>query len=273
MNAEVTATGMEVQAKSDSSLLISINKKPASALVNATANGYDGTNSLVPITLNNGAYKFVEEWNGNVDPTTGSITSSVDTALTTVEGQENIHVGKSNGYYVDYVYMIADAAANAENATASLAIDVAFEGMDLAQYSDATLGALTVDFYWAKLDASANTTYTNDDPTTLAEFTSNSYVRATYADQIKAGTGDTAATKVTVTLPVNGIPQVDNQWICVIARVYFDGDLEAGRTAGADGELNTEDDVITRYVRGSKVDTSEAKITMTFKAATATAQG
>ncbi len=275
MNSEVSATGMKVQAKSDSSLLISINKQPANATVDVMDTKYselyqsdlNKSVKLVPTTYQDNVYKAATNAGTTIDQTTGTLKDGY--SLAEVENWKIINpTGAAN--YRDYIFMIADAGS--AESPMNLQVDVNFATSKVSGdgTDNSTIEALSVDI-WYKLNVTEALILTDVNPddavdprATLDDFT--------YANKMNYIGDKTspATSNVVIDTTTTGIPQVNNGWICVVARVYFDGDLtyqEASDAVGTEGDPNYKPaKPEIKYVRSSLVDTRDTEIELTFTA-------
>lgn len=129
MNDKVSATGMQVQAKSKGSLVINMDAPVPKGSTTTDVDFADAdATKLIPVTYSNG-WKIVAD-PSTVDKTTGS----PNAALTDVSMLEDVH-------YVDYLVYIASSGEPMQDQILNATVDFAAENDVLANK------AITVAFY------------------------------------------------------------------------------------------------------------------------------
>lgn len=239
MNTTVTATGMEVTAKSGSSLLIGDNIKPSKSEHNFDPESNVASAELEPLTYEGNAYKYAASA-GDVNADTGHLNSGASLTTLSANGQGQ--------YYQDYIVYIANAAKTTDkvNLLADVDFGLTKEGVDA---SVSTHLACTIDFYVFDATKTAVTqglTYTGTRSFINAKSASAADTEATEG----APAVDASVVKIKENIT---IPYVEDNVIPVVMRIYFDGNLD-------DGDV--------KYVRSNQIDVGGLNITVTFKTET-----
>lgn len=234
MGTTASATGMEVKAKADSSLIISLGNELADFLVatsTVTLADKNSANGIAPATHDGDFTKYANglKYISNAD-------EAVDAGKGTAGAAADWAVATKGEHYVEYVVYIASAGGEitGKNLKVSLDIDAVTKNIH---------NALTVDF-WVKANSAAELTYKgtiNVDDTV-----------------------DAVGAAPTVTLDSTKIPQavedgagneqVLGDYMTVVMRVYFDGELEDDAKAGY------------KYVRNAMVTETAVALGIDFKA-------
>ena len=209
MNEQVTATGMQVQAKASGNLLISANKMDATAK-DFSVNLGGTKKDLVPITLTKGTDNKWQVANGNtVDPTFGNTTAALqDVADSAISGADSV-------YFSEYVVYLATAG---DAFSGKLQLD--FNA--IANYDGAIANAYTLALYVVDTEAELGGTIAWNQPDYVynVEDTKNpdhphwvgntGYVNTNVTVNVPSTYGTTASTAV---------------GLKVIIRIYVDGAL------------------------------------------------
>ena len=251
-NSTVTATGMKVNAKAESALVI------GHALPVGTETTYNFNEqspaTLVPATHKasvTGDVTFASETGlqynsnpANIDAATGYGADGAGVSLA------DVAVANVGTYSVDYFVYIASAGkaktlADGEKLTARLGVD-STTYTNLGQTAYDTLNALSVDFYVCTSDAAG--TFAGTLNLKQGNLSNSSYESSTPISLMTSGT-----------IPVNN---QSSSFLKIVMRVYFDGNLQKTAQVGQPGDDNYAP--AQAYVYSDIINTSDIQFSAKF---------
>lgn len=236
MNRQVTATGMNVTVKSESSLVIANELGDVGVGTKTTHSFTTSTSALIPATHNTSFTGTCLQYNttaSGIDAAKGTGTVSLATAVNT----------ETEKYYVDYVVYIASAGSQlAIPAGQNLNVSIASTAPETL---GDTLKATSVDFY-VEEDSGSGTDVTPS---------SDSFKGTLNLAGFDATVNDFSTTKTAIPLLTDTkiIPpnKSTTDYLKVTMRVYFDGALLQGSDQC--------------FVYSDTIDTNQVNFDATFK--------
>ncbi len=222
MNEQVTATGMQVQAKASGNLVIGTGKLNAASkdiITTVTDNYHSDTNdrtkvNLAPITYDGTNWKIPASTN-TVDPLYGTLANNSYTTLS-VDAEEN--TTDVQKYFAEYVVYVATAGDELKNQNL-------FAKINAIGGADQTIApAYTVAFYVVP-NGTAYTSIDWNNPVDTVNYKDG------HTDKVQLGVGDADTADFTCTVPSTyGTNSETAVGLMIVMRVYVDGDLSSGTT-------------------------------------------